>query len=282
MRNLPSTIESLSERLAKLTADETTAEGHAGDPIIIAGRKYPRDDAPAALARELDKLLRHISETHRVPLGIYRGLKFGLLLHPQIPSDVYLEGKASRHSMLSRDHQGPRAVLNALDRLANGYGSECARIRQELAIAESQLRDYHECLGKPFPHEAYLSKLTDLRDQLKAKLSAGHDFGEESGPTTSELAEQIKTLKAANTIEAVPQRTTQKHTAAAEPITARIRRSQKINPAHDPAIEAANGSVAKMSSSLEAENIQSAKPQLLFQQRIATERLRQDNEPTMP
>jgi len=43
---------------------------------------------------------------------------------------------------LSRDHHGPRAVLNALDRLASADGSEVAGNRQELTIAESQLRDY--------------------------------------------------------------------------------------------------------------------------------------------
>jgi hypothetical protein len=44
--------------------------------------------------------------------------------------------------MLSREHQGPRAVLNALERLATAYGSDCDRVRQDLGIAESQLRDY--------------------------------------------------------------------------------------------------------------------------------------------
>src|ERR1700682_5274062 len=77
-------------------------------------------------------------------------------------------GRINRQSTLSREHQGPRAVLNALERLATGYGSECVRVRQDLAIAESQLRDYRERLGKPFAHEQYLSELTALRDQLKA------------------------------------------------------------------------------------------------------------------
>ena len=114
---------------------------------------------------------RNVRETTRVPLGIYRGLRFGLVLHPQFPPDVYLEGATTRQSMLSRDHHGPRAVLNALERLADGYGSECDRVRQDLAIAEAQLRDYQARLGKPFPHDAYLSELTGLRDQLKAGLS---------------------------------------------------------------------------------------------------------------
>ena len=105
---------------------------------------------------------RNVRDTTRVPLGIYRGLRFGMVLHPQFPPDVYLEGAITRQSTLSRDHQGPRAVLNALERLASGYGSECVRVRQDLAIAESQLRDYQARLGKPFLHDAYLSELTSL------------------------------------------------------------------------------------------------------------------------
>ena len=124
------------------------------------------------LAGQLDALPRNVRETTRIPLGIYRGLRFGIVLHSQFPPDVYLEGAVTRQSGLSREHQGPRAVLNALERLANAYGTECVRVRQDLAIAESQLRDYQARLGKPFLHDAYLSELTSLRDQLKAGLSA--------------------------------------------------------------------------------------------------------------
>ena len=49
--------------------------------------------------------------------------------------------------------------------------AECDRTRQDLAIAEAQLRDYQARLGKPFAHDAYLAELTGLRDQLKAGLS---------------------------------------------------------------------------------------------------------------
>src|SRR5438445_12351023 len=106
-----------------------------------------------------------------------------------------------RQSTLSREHQGPRAVLNALERLAGGYGSECVRVRQDLAIAESQLRDYQARLGTPFLHDAYLSELTSLRDQLKGGLSgATPEPDNEPGRSVSELAERIKTLKAAHSI----------------------------------------------------------------------------------
>ena len=163
VRDLPATIASLSERLSKLTADEATATAHAGDPDhhrqadLLHAKTCPRFSATSSTPCR-----SNVRETTRVPLGIYRGLRFGMVLHPQFPPDVYLEGAITRQSTLSREHQGPRAVLNALERLASGYGSECDRVRQDLAIAESQLRDYQARLGKPFLHDAYLSELTEL------------------------------------------------------------------------------------------------------------------------
>jgi hypothetical protein len=50
--------------------------------------------------------------------------------------------------------------------------SEIAHAKQDLSIAEAQLRDYEARLGKPFQHDANLTELTALRDQLKAGLSA--------------------------------------------------------------------------------------------------------------
>lgn len=225
VRDLPGTIASLSERLANLTTDQTTAAAHANDPIIIGRRSYAREDAVGALGGELDALPLHVRETRRVPLGIYRGLRFGLVLHPHGSPDVYLEGAATRQAGFLREHQGPRAVLNAVERLANAYGTDCAHVRQDLGIAESQLRDYQARLSQPFPHDAYLSELTTLRDQLKTALSAtAQAKGDETKSTAAELAERIKSLKAAHTIEATAQRSQQKASSAEEPITARIRR----------------------------------------------------------
>jgi hypothetical protein len=97
--------------------------------------RHRREDAPAALAKRLDAMPLSVRQTTRVPVGTYHGLQFGLLLHPQFSPDVYLEGAGIRHTGLSREHQGPRAVLNGLERLAGAYSSECVGTRQELAIA---------------------------------------------------------------------------------------------------------------------------------------------------
>jgi len=284
VRDLPGTIAKLTERLSKLTADQATATTHTNDPTKIGNRACSREDVPAVLAGQLDALPRNVRDTTRVPLGVYRGLRFGMVLHPQFPPDVYLEGAITRQSTLSREHQGPRAVLNALERLAGGYASECDRVRQDLSIAESQLRDYQARLGKPFAHEAYLSELTSLRDQLKAGLSAtAHDASNENGPTVSELADSVKALKAANTIETTPQRVQSKQATAEEPITARIRKRQEANSASDHPVE---GDVSPELPALQpppaAGEDSSAGQPMTFQERIAMERQRQDHEPSLP
>ena len=176
IRDLPKTIASMSERLGKLSVDQQTLIDHSDDPIAIGGRTFPREDIPAIVGKKLDALPIHVNEPTRIPIGVYRGLQFGIVLHPEFPASVFVEGTIGRQSQLSRDHQGPRAVLNALERLAGGYDSECDRIRQDLAIAESQLRDYQVRLGKPFVHERYLSELTGL-----ARPAQGRAFSDGSG-----------------------------------------------------------------------------------------------------
>ena len=231
VRDLPGRIAATNERLAHLTADEATAADHARDPITVGNRAWPREDALSVLGRRLAALPSSVREPTRVPVGTYRGLGFGLVLHSQFPADVYLEGATTRRSTLSRDHQGPRAVLNALERLAAGYAADGDRVRQDLAIAESQLRDYQARLGQPFAHDAYLSELTTLRDQLKAALSGpAPESGTEPQPGVVELAERIKALKAVNTVETASGRAAKRYPSAEEPVTARIRRRAGATP----------------------------------------------------
>jgi hypothetical protein len=282
VRDLPGTIASLSERVSKLSADDATAKARADDPITLAGRKYSREDAPAVLTGQLDAMPHNVRDTTRVPLGIYRGLRFGMVLHPQFPPDVYLEGAITRQSGLSREHQGPRAVLNALERLATAYGPECDRVRQDIAIAESQLRDYQAQLGKPFTLDAYLFELTALRDQLKTGLSGtAHQSDKDDGSSVSEMAEKIKALKAAHNIEATPQRARQKHSTAEEPVTARIRRRTEAVPASVPPIASDATSSAGAAQQAEPTQQSDMKPEMTFQERIAMERRPKEPEPDL-
>jgi hypothetical protein len=124
--------------------------------------------------------------------------------------------------------------MNAVERIANSYTTERETSRQNLAVAQGQLADYQARIGQPFGHEAYLNELTSLRDQLRTALSA---TPAEGSPGTVELAEKIKALKAANAVEAAPQRTATRIASAEEPVTTRIRRKAEALPAPDHAIE---------------------------------------------
>ena len=234
VHELPEAIRRLERRLADLSADRATMVGHADDPLAIGGREHRPEDILPALGRRLDALPEWVRETGRHPLGRYRGLAFGLVLHPGGAAEVFLEGAATRHGMLSRDHRGPRAVLNALDRLAGSYLDRCDDARQELAIAGGQLRDHEARIGRPFPHDAYLAELTGLRDRLKAGLSrATPEPGTEPVPI-AELAGRIAALKAAHTIDATPERAVARRIAAEQPVTSRIRLRTAVASAEPP------------------------------------------------
>jgi len=283
VHGLPATIASLSDRLSRLTEDEATTNAHASDPVAIGGRTYPREDIPDILGGRLDALPKRVRATASIPLGNYRGLGFGIVLHSQFAPEVYLEGSTTRMATLSRDHHGPRAVLNALERLADGYGSECERVQRDLGIAQSQLRDYQARLGKPFSHDAYLAELTTLRDQIKAGLSgAAQEPGKQEGPSVPELSERIKAIQAANTIDAAPQRDRYKPSSAEEPITSRIRRRTEAVPASDPIAEfdfAADDGGADQGARTQSASVD---PPNTFQERIIVERQRKDDGPSPP
>jgi len=228
VRDLPARISSVNERIANLEADEQASTQNEGTALKIGKHALARDDIPAVLGNKLDSLPWQVRDVTRVSIGTYRGLTFGVILHPHFPPDVYLEGATTRAYGLSKEHQGPRAVLNALERIANSYGTEITRLRNDNAITEGQLRDYQQRLGKPFGHEAYLNELTALRDALKARLSSRQgETQDEDGPSTDKLALQIKALKAANTIDTGTPRSERKPVVVEESVTSRIRRRQE-------------------------------------------------------
>ena len=67
-------------------------------------------------------------QDRRVPLGTYRGLPFGMVLHPQGRPNVYLEGVVLRLETLSLQHKGPRAVLKGVERSGWAIIRTCCRI----------------------------------------------------------------------------------------------------------------------------------------------------------
>jgi hypothetical protein len=105
----------------------------------------------------------------------------------------------------------------------------------------------------------------------------------EDGPTVSELADRVKALKAANSIETVPQRVQLKQATAEEPITARIRKWQEANSASDHSVESdVSAEPPALQPPTAAGEDSSVDQPMTFQERIAMERQRQDHEPSLP
>lgn len=111
-------------------------------------------------------------------------------------------------------------MLNALERLADGYESDIRHLKAEITLKEGQLRDFDTRLGATFAHEEYASQLADLRDQLKLGLSENPPEGL---TPVAELASKIEVLRSSNMVEAAPERTVRKAVRAERPVTARIK-----------------------------------------------------------
>jgi N12 class adenine-specific DNA methylase len=223
VRNLPGVIAGQHEYLAKLSADRATAETHADDAIVIAGHPCPRADVIVVLGNHLSSLPTHVGQTTPVPIGRYRGLTFGLVLRPGFPPDVYLEGAVTCTSLMGRGNPGPRAVLNALEHLGDEYAAECDRIRQNIAITQGQLRDYQARVGQPFTHDAYLTELTALRDQLRDGLS-GTTPATGEATSVAKLVEQIRSIKLASNVALASKQVRHNPIGVPESIVTRIHR----------------------------------------------------------
>lgn len=97
------------------------------------------------------------------------------------------------------------------------------------------------------------------------------------------MAEKIKALKAAHSIEPAPQRAQQKHSSAEEPVTARIRRrTEEVLPATDPGISSYDAPPAEAEMMPQSPRNSSLKSHMTFQERIVMERLHKDEEISLP
>ena len=200
VKTLPTFIAAHRTRLEKLTTDAQTIATHP--TIEMDNEPQTRESTLQSLRNQLDNQPLHLSRSPRIiPLGQFQGLRWTLTLHPDAPLEISLLGASTRTTQLSRDHQGPRAILNATDRLTASIESDITTTRQDLTLAETQLHDYESRLGQPFPHEQYLSDLTTARDHLQTRLAKSHGANENAGePPTAEVAEMIQSLMTGHTI----------------------------------------------------------------------------------
>jgi N12 class adenine-specific DNA methylase len=217
LRELPEDIKRLTRRANGLAADMASLAAHPEPSVMIGKREFYGANAVNMLTDRLADLPR-VYEARYIDLGTYRSLKFGITLHPAHSPEVYLQGEAVRRTTIRSGAQG-QAVLNALEGLTEGYAEDEKSTRQQLTVAESQLKDYHSRQKAVFAHEDYMKRLAELRDRLRIALS-----GMQAEETAAEVAESIKELRATQIVEAAPERPGQRRDAGEEPVTARIRR----------------------------------------------------------
>jgi hypothetical protein len=208
LRDLPDETKRLTRRVNGLTTDLATMNGNNGSLSV------------EVIGDRMNRMPDKVDKAYNTKLGKHRGLEAGIILHPLGGTEVYLDGAVRCREQLIRDNPGPRAVLNALERVADGYESDIRHLKAEIAVKQGQFKDFESRLGREFEHESYRSELTDLRDRLKLGLS---EHAPEGGESVAELAEKIKVLRESVTVEATPERTVRKTVRAERPVTARIR-----------------------------------------------------------
>ena len=223
VKELPQTIEHLSERITDLHADRQTVQERSDSGIQITKHWMPREDLLEALDKRLELLPSKVGDSRTISLGNYKGLEFGVILHPDGNPDAYLKGQATRCLRLHAPKFGPRALINALSRLEETLTSDLERLSRDLSVSQSQLNDYSSRLNLPFIHEHYQNTLTSLRDSLKDRLTSGRQ-AIEGEPTETQLAEQIKSMLSEAKVDNTHSRSARTASQSAEPITARILR----------------------------------------------------------
>ncbi len=232
LKELPDTTERLTKRRDQLEQDIATIAANTFTPMKIGSRTVLQDQAQNELGLKLASLPEHVNRLTQIPLGEIHGLKFGLNLLPngQAP-EVTLEGQFTRTTQLSRNHTGPRAILNAIARLESTYQEQLDKTTQDLALANQQTHDFQQRLGQPFADEDYLKHLIELRNQLRTALSdkVVTPANETHQVSTVELSNQINALRNSHTADDTTNRNSEKpHSTAEEPVTTRIHRNSAV------------------------------------------------------
>jgi hypothetical protein len=91
--------------------------------------------------------------------------------------------------------------------------------------------------GKAVPPRRQSVRIDPVAGSAQGRFTRVTWTGRRRGPSVAEIAAQVKLLKGTHNIEAAPQRVRQKHSAAEEPVTARIRRRAERTPTLDQASE---------------------------------------------
>ena len=210
----------------------------------IGGQRYAEEDALKPLAKQLNAIPDKTHETRRYPLGVYHGLNFGIAVHA-IGSPGCLSGRGCDAARADRPRcrpacgaQRPRPPGRHLRVAACLYPPGPGDRRRPAtrppgppgqALRPRRLPGGAGGFTRPAEGRAVAGNAT--------RNHAGRACRQTRSPN---WPERIKSLKAAHTIDAAPERTAPRRMAAEEPVTARIRRRTVAEPAVEPTADPAS------------------------------------------
>ncbi len=198
LKELPQHIEKDVQYIHALSEDLNVIQSIDHPEFEIQGQRILSDDLFRALDDALLRIPERTQSIRHFALGKYHGLEFGIQVTPYGSKDVYVKGATTRLADTARDSLGPKAVMNALERIASSYQQRITMTEKDLQLCKQQLTDYRSRKDSVFANDAYMQELRVLRDQLRLSLSSSFSAPNEGQVPldASAIAEQINALKA--------------------------------------------------------------------------------------
>lgn len=122
----------LQTRLHALIHDSAVLAEHVSDPMVIGNREWGGENAKVVLEHYLRQIPRHVNDIIPIPIGLFRGLRFGVICYPDGSADVYLQGDTTRQMRVQSVSISPVDVVRTLEHLACTYEVECEFIRRRM------------------------------------------------------------------------------------------------------------------------------------------------------
>lgn len=229
LRELPDELQQLEQLQSDLQQDHETLRTHQDEGLKIGGRAHHPSDVNELLGNRLKSFSARQPRSRKLTLGTKCGLRFGVTADTDSRVSVFVDGATSMTRRLAGGTPGPRAVLNALDRIIEELPQRAEKVRVDIAQARKHLEDYRDRVGTPFEYEAYFSELSSLRNELNDALSRP-EMSESGRDTANELATRIKQLIDRQSVKTTGNRPTQPLQQTTEvPIATRLRRYLNVS-----------------------------------------------------
>ena len=283
VRDLPATIASLSERLSKLTADEATANAHADDPITIGGRTCSREDVPDILGGKLDALP---TQRPRDDPRAARHLSRPALRH-RASSAIPARGVSRR-----RDHPPVHAVAGAPGAACRperpGTPGRRLRLRMRPRPARPRHRRVPASRLPGPPRQALPARRLPVRTDQLARPAQGRPFRRRPRSQATRTGRAFPNWPSRSRRSRPPTASRPRRSASGRSIPPPRNPSPPASAAgrrrFPPPIQRFSHDAASPAGTAAAAGIgqdSSIKPPMTFQERIAMERQRKDQEPSL-